>query len=132
MSDYISRESVLNTIEDMDKALDTDRTVEEYKALLIECIKALPSRDSITELEKIHEEISERLKTKDESQFDLGRKSELAYLGNLINEHIAELKGEKCEDFDHEGFYNFLLNTIQPNEMEEYRNMFLSSGEIVN
>ena len=51
MSDYISRESVLNTIEDMDKALDTDRTVEEYKALLIECIKALPSRKDIFEKE---------------------------------------------------------------------------------
>ncbi len=38
----------------------------------------------------------------------------------------------RSEDFDHEGFYNFLLNTIQPNEMEKYRSMFLSSGEIVN
>lgn len=36
------------------------------------------------------------------------------------------------EDFNHEKFYNFLINTIQPNEMEKYRNMFLSSGEIVN
>lgn len=40
-------------------------------------------------------------------------------------------KGDN-EDFNHEGFYNFLLNTIQPNEMEKYRNMFLSSGQIVN
>jgi len=65
----------------------------------------------------------------------------------IINDRISELKEDKCdnnhdcehcdwvecpEDFDHEGFYNFLLNTIQPNEMEKYRNMFLSSGEIVN
>ena len=49
----------------------------------------------------------------------------------IINKHIYELKGEN-EDFDHEEFYNFLINTIQPNEMEKYRNMFLSSGEIVN
>ena len=54
-----------------------------------------------------------------------------------IKEKQRELKevplseAEK-EDFDHEGFYNFLLNTIQPNEMEKYRSMFLSSGEIVN
>ena len=48
-----------------------------------------------------------------------------------ISEQEGVLLSEK-EDFDHEGFYNFLLNTIQPNEMEKYRSMFLSSGEIVN
>ena len=57
----------------------------------------------------------------------------IAYLSclTIVENHISELKSEK-EDFDHEGFYNFLLNTIQPNEMEKYRSMFLSSGEIVN
>lgn len=35
-------------------------------------------------------------------------------------------------EFNHESFYEFLLNVINPNEMEKYRSMFLSSGEIVN
>lgn len=41
--DTVSREAVLNTLDKMDKALDTDRTVENYKKLLIECYKDLPS-----------------------------------------------------------------------------------------
>lgn len=45
MSDLISRQKVLNTLDNMDKALDEDRTVENYKELLTECIKALPSAD---------------------------------------------------------------------------------------
>lgn len=40
--DIISRQAVLNTLDKMDKALDTDRTVENYKKLLIECYKDLP------------------------------------------------------------------------------------------
>lgn len=40
--DLISRQAVLNTLDRMDKALDTDRTVESYKELLTECYKALP------------------------------------------------------------------------------------------
>lgn len=40
--DYISRQAVLNTLDKMDKALDTDRTVESYKELLTECYKDLP------------------------------------------------------------------------------------------
>ena len=55
----------------------------------------------------------------------------------IIDNHIEELKGEnKSEqadtEFNHESFYEFLLNVINPNEMEKYRSMFLSSGEIVN
>jgi hypothetical protein len=34
---------VLNTLENMDRALDEDRTVENYKELLRECYKVLPS-----------------------------------------------------------------------------------------
>lgn len=45
MSDSISRQTVLNTLANMDKALDEDRTVEKYKELLTECIKVLPSAD---------------------------------------------------------------------------------------
>ena len=41
--DAISREAVLNTLGNMDKALDENRTVKEYKALLKECYKELPS-----------------------------------------------------------------------------------------
>lgn len=41
--DCISRQAVLNTLDKMDKALDTDRTVESYKKLLTECYKDLPS-----------------------------------------------------------------------------------------
>ena len=41
--DAVSREAVLNTLENMDKALDTQRTVKSYKELLVECMKALPS-----------------------------------------------------------------------------------------
>lgn len=38
----ISRQAVLDTLNKMDKALDTDRTVENYKKLLSECYKDLP------------------------------------------------------------------------------------------
>ena len=38
----IKRQAVLDTLDKMDKALDTDRTVENYKKLLVECYKDLP------------------------------------------------------------------------------------------
>lgn len=41
--DAVSRKAVINTLDNMDKALDTDRTVENYKMLLTECYKVLPS-----------------------------------------------------------------------------------------
>lgn len=40
--DAISRKAVLDTLENMDRALDEDRTVENYKELLRECYKVLP------------------------------------------------------------------------------------------
>ena len=43
MSDLISRQKVLETLEVADTFLDEERTVEMYKALLAECIKVLPS-----------------------------------------------------------------------------------------
>ncbi len=43
MSDSISKQKVLATLDFADKALDEERTVEKYKELLTECIKALPS-----------------------------------------------------------------------------------------
>ena len=43
MSDLISRQAVLNTLDNMDKALDEERTVEKYKKLLTECIKVMTS-----------------------------------------------------------------------------------------
>lgn len=44
--DLISRQAVLATFDNMDKALDEDRTVEKYKELLTECIKVLPSAEN--------------------------------------------------------------------------------------
>lgn len=46
MSDLISRQKVLATLEFMDKALDEEVTVETYKELLAECIKVLPSAEN--------------------------------------------------------------------------------------
>ena len=44
MSDLIDRQKVLNTLDFADNALtDEERTVENYKELLTECIKVLPS-----------------------------------------------------------------------------------------
>lgn len=40
--DAVKRQSVLNTLDTMDKALDENRTIEAYKELLKECYKALP------------------------------------------------------------------------------------------
>lgn len=40
--DAVSRKAVINTLDNMDKALDTDRTVKNYKMLLTECYKVLP------------------------------------------------------------------------------------------
>ena len=42
MSDCVSREAVLNTLDTMDKVLDENRTIEAYKELLKECYKELP------------------------------------------------------------------------------------------
>ena len=39
--DVVRRQAVLNTLDKMDKALDEDRTVENYKELLTECYKDL-------------------------------------------------------------------------------------------
>lgn len=41
--DCISRKAVLSTLDNMDSALDEDRTVDSYKELLKECYKVLPS-----------------------------------------------------------------------------------------
>lgn len=44
MSDLISKQKVFDTLDFADNALtDEERTVEKYKELLTECIKALPS-----------------------------------------------------------------------------------------
>ena len=41
--DVVNRQAVLNTLDNMDKALNEDRTVENYKELLKECYEVLPS-----------------------------------------------------------------------------------------
>ena len=43
MDDLISRQAVLETLDDMDNVLDEDRTIENYKELLKECYEVLPS-----------------------------------------------------------------------------------------
>ena len=45
--DLVRRKAVLNTLNRMDKALDTDRTVETYRELLEECFKVLPTVDAV-------------------------------------------------------------------------------------
>lgn len=40
--DLISRQAVLETLNDMDNVLDEDRTIENYKELLKECYEVLP------------------------------------------------------------------------------------------
>ena len=46
MSELITKQAVLNTLDNADKFLDEERTVEKYKELLTECIKALPSAEN--------------------------------------------------------------------------------------
>lgn len=46
MTDSIDRQKVLATLDFADKALDEERTVENYKELLTECIKALTSAEN--------------------------------------------------------------------------------------
>lgn len=46
MSDLISRQKVLDTLDNADNFLDEDRTVEKYKGLLTECIKVLPPAEN--------------------------------------------------------------------------------------
>ena len=41
--DAISRQAVLDTLDNMDNVLDEDRTIENYKELLKECYEVLPS-----------------------------------------------------------------------------------------
>ena len=53
--DTISRKAVIDTLERMDKALDEDRTVENYKELLRECYKVLPSVKPKSEWQQDHE-----------------------------------------------------------------------------
>ena len=59
MSDYISRQAVLNTLDNMEKALDEDRTVEKYKELLTECIKVLPTVENKGEWIPVSERLPE-------------------------------------------------------------------------
>ena len=40
--DAISRQAVLETLDDMDNVLDEDRTIENYKELLKDCYEVLP------------------------------------------------------------------------------------------
>lgn len=46
MSDLISRQKVLDTLDNADNFLDEERTVEKYKELLTECIEVLPPAEN--------------------------------------------------------------------------------------
>ena len=45
----------------------------------------------------------------------------------VVTSEIKSLQNE----FNHEAFYKFLFDAIQPNEMEKYMSMFLSGNEKV-
>lgn len=49
LSELITKQAVLNTLDNADKFLDEERTVEKYKELLTECIKVLPSAENTGE-----------------------------------------------------------------------------------
>lgn len=59
MSDSISRQKVLDTLDNADKFLDEERTVEKYKELLTECIKALPPAENKGEWIPVTERLPE-------------------------------------------------------------------------
>jgi hypothetical protein len=52
--DVISRKAVLNTLDNIDKVLDEDRTVENYKDLLKECYEVLPSVKPVACIAKVN------------------------------------------------------------------------------
>lgn len=59
--DLISRQAVINTLYEMDKVLNVDRTVEMYRDLLKECYTVLPSvNPQEPALDKIRAEIMSR------------------------------------------------------------------------
>ena len=78
--DAVSRTAVLNTLDFVDKALDENRTIEEYKELLRECYEQLPP---VTPAEKVERwiPVSERLPE------ESGR-----YLAYIINKHDNKLQ----------------------------------------
>ena len=55
LGDCINRQAVLDTLENMDRALDEDRTVENYKELLRECYKVLLGKPNKSEWQRDHE-----------------------------------------------------------------------------
>lgn len=92
--DAISRQAVLDTLERMDKALDEDRTVENYKELLRECYKVLPSvssseKPNINEgLDKIRAEIDEQYDRV--HPYDISCAEGLEMALNIIDKYIAK------------------------------------------
>lgn len=105
--DCISRKAVLDTLERMDKALDEDRTVENYKELLRECYKVLPSAKSEWQqdheilkaysnganevLDKIRAEIDvARFLDKDKKLFKNANASGLEVAMDIIDKYMAE------------------------------------------
>lgn len=59
-SNAISRQAVLNTLDNMDKALDVDRTVERYKELLKECFENLTALNLVSEWIPVSERLPDK------------------------------------------------------------------------
>lgn len=92
--DCVSRKAVLNTLERMDKALDTDRTVETYKELLEECFKVLPS---VTPQEPILDKITEIIEPLRHLSIDEMSDIEWQIL-RVIDKYKAEIEPQESED----------------------------------
>ena len=82
----VKRKVVLDTLERMDKALDTDRTVETYKKLLEECFKVLPTVDAIPR-ERIEQMIAE---IENFPTLNIGEKAFKAVCLTIIQEYTKE------------------------------------------
>lgn len=107
--DAVSRKAVLNTLDNMDKVLDEDRTVENYKALLKECYEVLtpvtPTHtETVTEFadrcrecgrEKVLDEIKatiEQSYCKVENDYDRGRNYGLYIASGIIDKYKEEME----------------------------------------
>ena len=109
--DTISRKAVLDTLENMDKALDEDRTVENYKELLRECYKVLPKSEwehdheilkaysdgASAVLDKIRAEIESKYESIPETfhHYETGFTDALEWVLSIIDKYKEEGSGEE-------------------------------------
>ena len=91
MSELITKQAVLNTLDNADKFLDEERTVEKYKELLTECIKVLPPAEN-----------KEDFISKRELYHKLGEAYSKGYLSWGANEIFKDIIGE-CHSVGNKG-----------------------------